>query len=81
MGKFRNECLSLEWFRNRTAPRTKRAPRTSTPARCGTRTGNDPATKRQRRPIVAIASRPAGTLPLTLVGGPPIVIDNNYYRS
>ena len=27
------------------------------------RSGNDPATKRQRRPIVAIASRPAGTLP------------------
>ena len=42
----------------RGSTRTKRSPRTSTPARCGTRTGNDPATKRQRRPIVAIASRP-----------------------
>ena len=41
--------------------RVRRVPRHRLAA--GRVTGNDPATKRHRRPIVAIASRPAGTRP------------------
>ena len=60
------DAADVRYLKNGAAkatPRTTRAPRPSTPARCGTRTGNDPATIRQRRPIVARASRPAGTSP------------------